>query len=345
MRIYQRTPGGNYWFAFHHRGKPVRRSTGTADREAAQEYADRYKADLWREHKLGERTPIAWEVAALEWLNAHQHLRALSDRKDHLRWAGRHLAGAPVASITRRVLNDLGDKKAAEGVSPATVNRYLASISAVLGYAVEKGHLDRQPSVPRRVEPEIEPRWATMKQAGRLLAALPPHLSMMAAFSLATGLRWANVAGLRWDRVDIKRKIAIVPADEAKGKRTITVQLNDAALEILAEQRGKHRRVVFPYQGCAIRTYGKPAWQAACRKARLPREFTWHDLRHTWASWHVQNGTEIAVLKELGAWQSLGMVMRYAHLAPSHIAAHANNVGPVQNRHKGDNGGKPKRVA
>ena len=253
--------------------------------------------------------------------------------------------GKPVASITRKVLDDLGDKKAAEGVSAGTVNRYLASISAVLGYAVEKGTLDSQPRVPKRQEPEIEPRWATMRQAGKLLGALPGHLSTMAAFSLATGLRWANVAGLRWERVDFKRKVAIVPASEAKGKRTITVNLNDAAIDILATQRGKHRRVVFPYSGRAIRTYGKPAWQAACRKAGLPAKFTWHDLRHTWASWHVQNGTEIAVLKELGAWRSLGMVMKYAHLARSHVAAYANNVGPVRNHSHGRKSARPKKAA
>jgi integrase len=55
----------------------------------------------------------------------------------------------------------------------------------------------------------------------------------------------------------------------------------------------------------------------------------WHDLRHTWASWHVQAGTPLAVLKELGGWASLDMVLRYAHLAPGHLADHAERIsGP-----------------
>ncbi len=50
------------------------------------------------------------------------------------------------------------------------------------------------------------------------------------------------------------------------------------------------------------------------------------DLRHTWASWHVQNGTPLEVLKELGGWESLEMVMRYAHLGGDHLMEHAERI-------------------
>jgi len=51
-----------------------------------------------------------------------------------------------------------------------------------------------------------------------------------------------------------------------------------------------------------------------------------HDLRHTWASWHVQAGTPLPVLQALGGWASLAMVQRYAHLGQSHVADWAGNV-------------------
>jgi hypothetical protein len=44
------------------------------------------------------------------------------------------------------------------------------------------------------------------------------------------------------------------------------------------------------------------------------------------ASWHVQRGTPLLVLKELGGWETIEMVQKYAHLAPSHMAAHAETV-------------------
>jgi integrase len=51
--------------------------------------------------------------------------------------------------------------------------------------------------------------------------------------------------------------------------------------------------------------------------------FRWHDLRHTWASWHVQQGTPLHVLQELGGWSGQEMVQRYAHLSAQHLAGYA----------------------
>lgn len=61
------------------------------------------------------------------------------------------------------------------------------------------------------------------------------------------------------------------------------------------------------------------AWTKALKRASI-RDFRWHDLRHTWASWHVQRGTPLQVLKELGGWETLEMVQRYAHLSADHLA-------------------------
>ena len=63
----------------------------------------------------------------------------------------------------------------------------------------------------------------------------------------------------------------------------------------------------------------------ALKKAEL-EGFTWHGLRHTWASWHVINGTPLRVLMDLGGWADYDSVLRYAHLAPGHVAQYANNA-------------------
>ena len=68
------------------------------------------------------------------------------------------------------------------------------------------------------------------------------------------------------------------------------------------------------------------AWKRALERAGIEKTFRWHDLRHTWASWHVQSGTPLQELMELGSWASYEMVLRYAHLAADHLQGAA---GPI----------------
>ena len=61
-------------------------------------------------------------------------------------------------------------------------------------------------------------------------------------------------------------------------------------------------------------------------------QFRWHDLRHTWASWHVQNGTSLQELQMLGGWSSFEMVLRYTHLSGDHLRDAANRIGTMKLR-------------
>lgn len=90
-------------------------------------------------------------------------------------------------------------------------------------------------------------------------------------------------------------------------------------------QQGRHPRVVLTYQGRPVKQVNTAAWRKALPRAGIT-DFRWHDLRHTWASWHVQAGTPLNVLQELGGWESVGMVRRYAHLAADHLAEYAERL-------------------
>jgi len=67
------------------------------------------------------------------------------------------------------------------------------------------------------------------------------------------------------------------------------------------------------------------SWKRALKKVSI-ENFRFHDLRHTWASRHVMNGTNLQELMELGGWKSYEMVLRYAHLAPEHLAQAASRI-------------------
>jgi len=208
----------------------------------------------------------------------------------------------------------------------ATVNRYMAVVSAVLHYAHEKGKLAGVLKIPFMKEPRERFRWLTREQAVALIDELPEHLSCLTRFALATGLRRANVTGLTWDNLDLARKIAWVWPDEAKAAKPIAVPLNDDAMAALRERQGTHAQYVFTYHGKPIHLTTTKAWKKALARAGILAGFTFHGLRHTWASWHVMGGTPLEVLKELGGWADLKMVQRYAPLAPGYVAAYVGNA-------------------
>jgi integrase len=147
----------------------------------------------------------------------------------------------------------------------------------------------------------------------------------MVRFSLATGLRESNVTKLEWSQIDIQRKVAWIHPDQAKAKKAIGIPLNADAMQVIRLQIGKHDRCVFTYKDHPVLKAGGNAWKKALNRANL-NNFRWHDLRHTWASWHVQGGTPLNVLQELGGWNDYSMVLRYAHLAPEHLAEYANKI-------------------
>lgn len=63
----------------------------------------------------------------------------------------------------------------------------------------------------------------------------------------------------------------------------------------------------------------RPMFRRACRRAGLTG-VTPHTLRHTFASRLVMEGVDLPTVQQLGGWQSLSMLERYAHLSPAHKA-------------------------
>ncbi len=67
----------------------------------------------------------------------------------------------------------------------------------------------------------------------------------------------------------------------------------------------------------------------ALRRAEI-ENFRWHDLRHTWASWHVQNGTSLQELQQLGGWSSFEMVFALRTSFRGSFANGSNRIPAVR---------------
>lgn len=303
----------------HHSGKILQRSTGTADKVAAQEYHDRLKASLWEQERLGTRPRYSWQQAAGRWIEETSYKASHKDDIAKLKWLHTILGGLMLDEITLDVIARIKEARLKEA-SKSTANRFLALVRAILKRAVDEWDwLEKAPKVKLFKESEGRIRFITPKQVQALLLELPAHLQDMVLFSLQTGLRQSNVLKLEWPQVNLEKGHMWVNAAQSKNRKPIAVPLNREALAVLQRQLGKHPARVFTFSGKPIANANTRAWRNALQRAGI-EDFRWHDLRHTWASWHRMQGTPTHELQQLGGWRTGAMVERYAHLAPDHLA-------------------------
>jgi site-specific recombinase XerD len=125
--------------------------------------------------------------------------------------------------------------------------------------------------------------------------------------------------------------LTVPPGKNGRARQVPMNRVVRGVLLDLATQRARTddpHALVFP---CSYREPDKffPAAVERARKALEAEEratghleaYTWHGNRHTFASRLVMAGVDLRTVQQLGGWQSLAMVQRYAHLAPDHLRA------------------------
>ena len=307
-------------------GTLVRRSLGTTDRKKAQEAHDRLKVQLWELAHMKKKPKRTWDEAALRWLKEKAHKKSYRDDVSRIRWFTGHLRGRTLDQVSRDLIDRLVSRQLSRR-SDRTKDLYVALIRAIFRKAMREWEwIDAMPAFrtyAKAVRPRV--RFLTTEQAEAVLERLPAHQREVVLFALATGLRQRNILDLTWDRVDLARRIATIEEADTKNGEALGVPLNDVAVAVLERQKGRHRTHVFTYRGRPLRTANTRAWRSALKACGI-KDFRWHDLRHTWATWLRQNDVPTWVLQELGGWKSESMVRRYAHMSVKHLQPYADQL-------------------
>ena len=327
--LYKRK-GSEYWqIKFTLKGVTVRRSTGTADKETAKRVEQQARADVIESLLSGPRKACTWKEAQKIWRSAKVTKRSLHTDESIFRSTA-IFNDHDVKEMTAEIIAQYGDI-VVKRASVSTANRHLALIRSVLKLLVKRKILHEAPHVQEYELPEPEQRWIDPVHVRALMDALPAYARDIAEFAVLTGLRSANVRGLRWDWIRLDAGYLVIPATKAKGKRPIRIPLAPAALAILERRKGISAEYVFTGPkgrangGKRLVSLQRP-WNAA-REATGLHDIRFHDLRHAWASYHMANGTPDRVLQTLGGWASPKMLQRYAHHKPGVLEQYAGNAG------------------
>ena len=214
--------------------------------------------------------------------------------------------------------------------SDSTTNRYLASLSAALSFAItELDWIDNNPvlKLKKLKEPRGRTRFLSDSELERLLKAsksLPkyPEMQVIILIALTTGMRRGEILNLRWTDCDFKLRRLIIR--DSKNSESRSVPLADVTLTSLRKW-GKVRpldanALVFPSHVSANPSHLfeiDHAWQLIRAKADL-KDFRFHDLRHTAASYLAMSGAGLREIGDILGHKSISMTKRYSHLTEDH---------------------------
>lgn len=318
LKLFQRKPDGPWWLRGSIRGVRIYESTRTCDKGAAEQIRIKTEATALERSIHGDAVSRTFAEAALSY-------QKNGGDGFHLEKLIRHFGRMPVGSIGDADLKSASSKLFA-GKSPSTINRQLYTPTvAILNHAAKLKWCSK-PVVERPKQPKGRVRWVTPAEADKLIECAAPHLKPLVIFLFSTGARLSEALYLDWRDVDLSR--AHVVFLDTKNGENRGVPLHPRAVAALANQPIKTGAVFRtqkkrPYE---VREGGggqvKTAWAGMCRRAGV-EDFSPHDCRHTWATWHYAANRDLLSLMQLGGWKSLAMVERYAHI---NTAQHAGGI-------------------
>jgi site-specific recombinase XerD len=218
------------------------------------------------------------------------------------------------------IAQDIERRFEQEHWSSATMNRYRALLSLTYRLAIRNGKVKENPArlVRHRLENNARIRFLSAEEETALRAALeakcPEHLSEF-VLALHTGMRLSEQYGMRWTDVSFPLRVLTIPRSKNGSPRH--VPLNQSALRALEELCKRTGCTGFV---CGGAPEPRPWFEPVIRDAKIAG-FSWHCLRHTFASRLVMAGVDLRTVQELLGHKTIAMTVRYSHLAPKHTLA------------------------
>jgi integrase len=214
------------------------------------------------------------------------------------------------------------------GLADRSMEYALAVIRQVFNFAFRNDLFEgvnpvKKVKIPRSDNKRL--RFLTRDEAETLLNALKAKSKMVweqALISLHTGLRAGEIFKLKWTDVDFDN--GTLTADGKGNKTRYAYMTSDIKTMLLNRKRGKSSDRLYPATNEETRQEISNTFKRVVEELKLNdgiedrrHKVVFHTLRHTYASWLVQSGIDLYVIKERLGHSTLAMTERYAHLAPT----------------------------
>lgn len=224
------------------------------------------------------------------------------------------------------------------GRAPSSLSYCFGTIRQVWNMARRDGIINSESPTKGVKIPKINNkrlRFLRHNEAGILLEELKKRSMQvhdMALLSLHCGLRAGEIFNLEWNDIDFEHRLFILK--NTKSGRSRAVYMTDRIESMLAGRKPfANNKLVFPNRdgkkikrisNCFARAVDAVMLNNGISDKR--QKVVFHTWRHTFASWHVQAGTDLYTLQVLLGHQSFEMVQRYAHLSEGTLQEAVRNL-------------------
>jgi integrase len=148
------------------------------------------------------------------------------------------------------------------------------------------------------------------------------HLKPLVLLALNTGLRRGELFSLEWRDIDFLHNRLTVRAAASKGAKIRHLPLNANARDVLKrwQKQTSDSGLVFPGKKGNRLDNISTAWRKLITDAEV-EDFTFHDLRHDFATKTLKAGADIVTVSKLLGHSDLKMTLRYSHVTDETLTA------------------------
>ena len=218
--------------------------------------------------------------------------------------------------------------------SPVTVNVELRSLRTILNHAVRWKLIETNPFAKVQLVriPEMPPLFFTKDEFRSLLTAIDQvWFREIIIFTVMTGMRRGEVANLHWSDVNLERRLVHIHSTStfrSKWGKQRVIPLNDQVVELLKTKRPEDPNgFVFTFRGEKVKEgYLSQRFKDYVRLAPITKRLHFHSLRHTYATWLVQDSVSIYEVQKLLGHSSIETTQIYSHLQSEQLHATVNRL-------------------
>lgn len=322
---------GIYYFSYHVDGRRRWKSTGARHKRQAVEAMFNFEEPIAQ-----PVNPISLSEFITEFLSSattNYSPGTIGIYKQSLTKFLSLVGNRLLKSITPKHV-DLYKTERLKTLSPTSLNIDLRTLRAAFYTAVRWKLIVENPfkQIPLMRIPERQPIYFSREDFRIFMGVISENwFKDIVTFAVSTGLRRGELLNLQWKDVDFQRKLIRIQSDAnfhtKQGKRRI-VPLSDDALRILwAKFENRKSDFVFTRNGIRVlESHVTHKLKSYVKKAGLNPGLHFHSLRHTFASWLVQDGVSIYEIQKLLGHSNIAVTQVYSHLQPEGLHSTVNRI-------------------